>query len=88
MTSDINQLLTTDLQKAVCYSMCLVESIDINNNTSLAVILLYVIGNIMIEKLVKLVSLPGRTQGVDIYNAVTENFFVTRRKTRKSDLNY
>lgn len=74
MTSDINQLLTTDLQKAVCYSLFLVESTDINNNASLAVILLYAIGDIITEELVKLVSLPGRTQGIDIYNTVMETF--------------
>ncbi|KAM6176971.1 protein FAM200B-like [Erethizon dorsatum] len=74
MASDVSQQLTTDLQKAACYSMCLDESTDINNHVSLAVILRYAVGDIMREELVKLVSLPGRTQGIDIYNAVMEAF--------------
>ncbi|KAM3848206.1 general transcription factor II-I repeat domain-containing protein 2A-like [Vipera latastei] len=74
MASDVSQQLTTDLQKAVCYSMCLDESTDINNHARLGVILRYAVGDIMREELVKLVSLPERTQGVDIYNAVKEAF--------------
>ncbi|XP_012928620.1 protein FAM200A-like isoform X1 [Heterocephalus glaber] len=74
MASDVSQQLTTDLQKAACYSMCLDESADINNHATLAIILRYAVGDIMREELVKLVSLRGRTQGVDIYNAVMEAF--------------
>ncbi|XP_004873385.1 general transcription factor II-I repeat domain-containing protein 2A-like isoform X2 [Heterocephalus glaber] len=74
MASDVNQQLTTDLQKAACYSICLYDSTDINNHTRLAVILRYAVGDIMREELVKLVSLPGRTQGIDIYSAVMEAF--------------
>ncbi|XP_058015002.1 protein FAM200A-like [Ahaetulla prasina] len=74
MASDVGQQLTTDLQKAACYSMCLDESTDINNHARLAVILRYAVGDIMREELVKLVSLPERTQGIDIYNAVMEAF--------------
>ncbi|MEE6512968.1 hypothetical protein FKM82_020363 [Ascaphus truei] len=74
MASDVSQQLTTDLQKAACYSMCLDESTDINNHARLAVILRYAVGDTMREELMKLVSLPGRTQGIDIYNAVMEAF--------------
>ncbi|XP_072282287.1 general transcription factor II-I repeat domain-containing protein 2-like isoform X2 [Pyxicephalus adspersus] len=74
MASDVSQQLTTDLKKAACYSMCLYESTDINNHVRLAVILRYGVGDIMREELVKLVSLPDRTQGIDIYNAVMEAF--------------
>ncbi|XP_076352701.1 SCAN domain-containing protein 3-like [Tachypleus tridentatus] len=74
MANDVNQQLSTDLQKASCYSMCLDESTDINNHARLAVILCYAVGDSMREELVKLISLPGRTQGVDIYNAVMECF--------------
>ncbi|XP_039196835.1 general transcription factor II-I repeat domain-containing protein 2A-like [Crotalus tigris] len=74
MASDVSQQLTTDLQKAACYSMCLDESTDINDHARLAVILRYAVGDIMREQLVKLVSLPERTQGIDIYNAVMEAF--------------
>ena len=72
--NDVNLQLTTDLQKASCYSMCLDESTDINNHARLAVILCYAVGDTMREELLKLISLPGRTQGVDIYNAVMECF--------------
>ena len=54
--------------------MCLDESTDINNHAKLPVILRYVIGDTMREKLLKLISLPARTQGIDIYNAVMECF--------------
>ncbi|MEE6518924.1 hypothetical protein FKM82_030246 [Ascaphus truei] len=74
MASDVSQQLTTDLQKAACYSMCLDESTDINNHARLAVILRYGVGDTMREELMKLVSLPGRTQGIDIYNAVMGAF--------------
>ncbi|XP_072006342.1 general transcription factor II-I repeat domain-containing protein 2-like [Engystomops pustulosus] len=74
MASDVSQQLTTDLQKAACYSMCLDESTDINNHARLAIILRYAVGDNMREELVKLASLPKRTQGVDIYNAVMEVF--------------
>lgn len=74
MASDIGQQLTTDLQKAACYSMCLDESTDINNHARLAIILRYAVGDTMREELVKLASLPERTQGIDIYNAVMEAF--------------
>ncbi|XP_070614862.1 general transcription factor II-I repeat domain-containing protein 2A-like [Erythrolamprus reginae] len=73
MSSD-SQQLTTDLQRAACFSMCLDESTDVNNHARLAVILRYAAGDIMREELVKLVSLPERTQGIDIYNAVVEAF--------------
>ena len=72
MANDINLQLITDLQKASCYSMCLDESTDINNHARLAVILRCVVGDTMSEELLKLISLPGRTQGVDIYNGVME----------------
>ncbi|XP_026538860.1 general transcription factor II-I repeat domain-containing protein 2A-like [Notechis scutatus] len=74
MASEVSQQLTSDLQKAACYSMCLDESTDINNHARLAVILRYAVGDIMREELVKLVSLPEGTQGIDIYNAVMEAF--------------
>ncbi|XP_042325952.1 general transcription factor II-I repeat domain-containing protein 2A-like isoform X2 [Sceloporus undulatus] len=74
MASDVSQQLTADLQKAACYSMCLYESIDINNHARLGIILRYAVGDIMREELVKLVSLPERIQGIDIYNAVMEAF--------------
>nr|DBA15625.1 TPA: hypothetical protein GDO54_004814 [Pyxicephalus adspersus] len=74
MASDVSQQLSTDLQKAACYSMCLYESTDINNHARLAVILRYAVGDIMREELVKLVPLPKRTQGINIYNAVMEAF--------------
>ena len=88
MASDVSQKLTTDLQQAACYSMCLDESTDINNIVRLAVILCYAVGDIMREELVKLLSLPGRTQGGDIYNTVMEAFFVIRHKSRKSSFSY
>lgn len=72
--SDVSQQLTTDLQRAACYSLCLYETTDINNRGRLAVILRYAVGDIMREELVKLVSLPGRTQGIHVYNAVMEAF--------------
>ncbi|XP_060548259.1 general transcription factor II-I repeat domain-containing protein 2A-like [Pantherophis guttatus] len=74
MASDVGQQLTTDLQQAACYSMCLDESPDVNNHARLAVILRYAVGDKMREELVKLVSLPERTQGIEIYNAVMEAF--------------
>ncbi|XP_034277662.1 uncharacterized protein LOC117668096 isoform X2 [Pantherophis guttatus] len=74
MASDVSQQLTTDLKKAACYSMCLDESTDVNNHARLTIILRYAVGDIMREELVKLVSLPERTQGIDIYNAVMEAF--------------
>ncbi|XP_032064308.1 uncharacterized protein LOC116502537 [Thamnophis elegans] len=74
MASDVSQQLTTDLQKAACYSMCLDESTDVNNHARLVIILRYAVGDIMREELVKLVSLPERTQGIDIYKAVMEAF--------------
>ncbi|XP_023567860.1 general transcription factor II-I repeat domain-containing protein 2A isoform X2 [Octodon degus] len=74
MASDVSQQLAADLRKAACYSMCLDGSTDTNDHVSLAVILRYAAGDTMREELVKLVSLPGRTQGVDIYNAVMEAF--------------
>ncbi|XP_066461121.1 general transcription factor II-I repeat domain-containing protein 2B-like [Eleutherodactylus coqui] len=76
MASDVSQQLTTDLQNAACYSMCLDESTDINNHARLAIILRYAVGDIMREELVKLVSMPKRTQGIDIYNAVMEAFLL------------
>ena len=72
MAQDVSLQLTTDLQKASCYSMCLDESTDINNHARLAIILRYAAGGAMRKELLKLVSLPERTQGVDIYNAVME----------------
>ncbi|XP_070622950.1 general transcription factor II-I repeat domain-containing protein 2A-like [Erythrolamprus reginae] len=83
MANDISQQLTTDLQKATCYSMCLYETIDINNYASLAIILRYVVGDTMREELVKLVSLPERTQGINIYSAVMEAFFSQDIKPEK-----
>ena len=74
MANDVNSQLADDLQNASCYSMCLDESTDINNHARLAVILRFAAGNTMREELVKLITLPGRTQGVDIYNAVMECF--------------
>ncbi|KAM4048853.1 general transcription factor II-I repeat domain-containing protein 2-like [Anomaloglossus baeobatrachus] len=74
MASDVSQQLTTDLQKAACYSMCLDESTDVKNHARLAVILRYAAGDTMREELVKLLSLPERTQGIDIHNAVMEAF--------------
>ncbi|XP_048364675.1 protein ZBED8-like [Sphaerodactylus townsendi] len=74
MASDVSQQLTTDLQKAACYSMCVDESTDVTDHARLAVILRYAAGDIMREELVKLVSLPKRTQGIDIHNAVMEAF--------------
>ena len=38
MASDVSQQITTDLQKAACYSMCLDERTDLNNHAGLAVI--------------------------------------------------
>ncbi|XP_076324223.1 general transcription factor II-I repeat domain-containing protein 2A-like [Tachypleus tridentatus] len=84
MANDVNQQLSTDLQKASCYSMCLDESTDINNHARLAVILRYAVGDSMREELVKLISLPGRTQGVDIYNAVMECFLTQSIKHEKT----
>ncbi|XP_076330618.1 zinc finger BED domain-containing protein 5-like [Tachypleus tridentatus] len=84
MANDVNQQLSTDLQKASCYSMCLDESTDINNRARLAVILRYAVGDSMREELVKLISLPGRTQGVDIYNAVMECFLTQSIKPEKT----
>ena len=43
MASDVSQQITTDLQKAACYSMCLDESTDVNNHARLAVILRYAV---------------------------------------------
>ncbi|KAM8927714.1 general transcription factor II-I repeat domain-containing protein 2B-like [Pelodytes ibericus] len=74
MRSDVSQQLSTDLQKAACYSVCLDESTDINNHARLAVILRYAVGDVMREELLKLLSLPRRTQGIDIHNAVMEAF--------------
>ncbi|KAG9485345.1 hypothetical protein GDO78_008432 [Eleutherodactylus coqui] len=74
MACDVSQQLTTDLQNAACYSMYLDESTDINNHARLAIILRYAVGDIMREQLVKLVSMPKRTQGIDIYNAVMEAY--------------
>lgn len=74
MAADVSQQLTCDLQKAPFYSMCLDESTDITNHARLALILRYATGDIMREELVKLLSLPGRTQGIDIHNAVMEAF--------------
>ncbi|XP_048344612.1 general transcription factor II-I repeat domain-containing protein 2A-like [Sphaerodactylus townsendi] len=74
MASDVSQQLTTDLQKAACYSMCVDESTDINDHARLAVILRYAVGDIMREELVKLVPLSKRTQGIDIYSLVMEMF--------------
>ena len=74
MASDVSEQLTTDLQKVACCSMCLGESTDVNHHATLAVILRYAVGDIMREELVKLVSLPQRTQGIDIYNPVMEAF--------------
>ena len=54
--------------------MCLDESKDINNHARLAVILRYAVGDIMREELLKLLSLPGRRQGREIYDAVMEAF--------------
>lgn len=48
---------------------------DINHYASLAVTLHYAVGDIMREELVKLVSLPGRAQGIAIYDAVIESWF-------------
>ena len=39
MDNCIRQQLTTDLQEAVCYSMCLDKSTDVNNHVRLAVFL-------------------------------------------------
>ena len=46
------------------------EGADINNHATLAVILSYAVGDTMKEELLKLISLPEKTHGVDIYNAV------------------
>lgn len=54
--------------------MCLDESTDITNHARLALILRYATGDIMREELVKLSSLPGRTQRIDIHNVVMEAF--------------
>ena len=74
MANDLNLQLTTDLQKVSCCSMCLDESTDINNHARLAVIFRYAVGDTMREELLKLISLLGRTQEVDICNAVMECF--------------
>ncbi|XP_076308511.1 general transcription factor II-I repeat domain-containing protein 2A-like [Tachypleus tridentatus] len=84
MANDVNQQLSTDLQKTSCYSMCLDESTDINNHARLAVTLRYAVGDSIREELVKLISLPGRTQGVDIYNAVMECFLTQSIKPEKT----
>uniref|UniRef100_A0A286XD40 Uncharacterized protein n=1 Tax=Cavia porcellus TaxID=10141 RepID=A0A286XD40_CAVPO len=83
MASDVSQQLGTDLQEAACYSMCLDESTDLNNHVSLAVILRYAVGDMMREELVKLASLPGRIQGIDIYNAVMEAFLSQNLRPEK-----
>ena len=70
MAQDVSLQLTTDLQKASCNSMCLDESTDINNHARLAIILRYAAGDAMREELLKLVSLPERTQGVLCYDGV------------------
>ena len=48
------------------------ESTDINNHARLAVILCYAVADIMRQELVKRLSLPGRNQGREVYNAVLE----------------
>ena len=52
--------------------MCLDENTDIDNHARLAIILHYAAGDAIREELLKLVSLPERIQGEDIYNAVME----------------
>ncbi|KAM4694271.1 general transcription factor II-I repeat domain-containing protein 2A-like [Discoglossus pictus] len=83
MGSDVSQQLCTDLQKAACYSMCLDESTDINNHARLAVILRYAVGDVMREELLKLLSLPRITQGIDIHNAVMEAFLAQEIRPEK-----
>ncbi|XP_010604765.1 general transcription factor II-I repeat domain-containing protein 2A-like [Fukomys damarensis] len=72
--SDAGQQRTTHLQKAACYSVCLCKGTDRSDHVRLAVILRYAVGDTMRQELVNLVSLPGRTRGVDIYDAVMEAF--------------
>ena len=74
IANDISHQLTIDLQEAVCYSVRLDESRDVNNHARLAVFLRSVAGDVMKEELLKLCPLPKRTQGIEIHNAVTEGF--------------
>ncbi|MBN3287199.1 GTD2A protein, partial [Polyodon spathula] len=69
MAEDVSQQLTTELQKSELYSLCLDESTDVSNHARLAVIVRYAACENMREELVKLLSLPGRTTGNDIFNA-------------------
>ena len=63
--------------------MCLDETTDVNNHARLAVILRYAVGDNMREELVKLLSLPERTQGIYIHNAVMEAFIAQDIKPEK-----
>ena len=66
--------------------MCLDETTDVNNHARLAVILRYAVGDNMREELVKLLSLPERTQGIDIHNAVMEAFLVQDIQPEKKNV--
>lgn len=73
MGNDVSQQSITDLQKAARYSMFSDDSTHIDNHARLLVMFHCAVGDIIRKKLMKASCLHGRTQGVDIYNAVLES---------------
>ena len=83
MANDFGQQQTIDLQEAACYSMCFDQSTNVNDHARLAAILHYAAGDVMREELVKLRSLPRKTQGINIHNAVIETFLPNDIRSKK-----
>ena len=76
MANDISQQLTTDLQEAACYSICLDESTDVNNHARLAVFLHYAAGDVMREELLKVVLLARKNTRNRYLQCCDGGFFV------------
>ena len=76
IANDISHQLTIDLQEAVCYSVRLDESRDVNNHARLAVFLRSVAGDVMKEELLKLCSLPKKNTRHRNSQCCDEGFFV------------
>lgn len=74
LNKDVSEQLTSDLKNAEMYSISLDESTDVTGIARMAVIVRYISGNMIMEELFKLMTLKGRTTGVDCMNEVKKEF--------------
>lgn len=67
VAADVSQSLLVTYKKTPFYSKCLDVGTDIISHARYVLLLCYATGDIMREELVKLLSWPGRTQGIDVH---------------------